>query len=131
MPRIKTLDRDLNRAGLEKRNAEGRSLDFHALRYFFCTQMARSMPIQKVRMLMRHQTMRQTCDLYLDLGIDDIGGDVWTLSPLGLTPPTPEARTGPVEETRAESVVAVCSESARGFPNGALPLAQPGENGQA
>jgi integrase len=82
IPRIRTMHGDLRRAGLTRIDSEGRRLDFHSLRYFFCTQLARSLPIQKVRILMRHQTLRQTCDLYCDLGIDDVAGDIWSLPSL-------------------------------------------------
>lgn len=79
IPRIKTLHRDLSLAKLSRIDDSGRSLDFHSLRYFFCTQLARTLPVQKVRILMRHQTLRQTCDLYLDLGLDDVAEEVWSL----------------------------------------------------
>jgi hypothetical protein len=96
LPRIRTLNRDLARAGIAKRDAEGRQVDFHAFRYFFCTQLARSMPVQKVRVLMRHSTLKQTCDLYLQLGLDDLAEDVWSLPALGgLTNPPEQLGPGP------------------------------------
>lgn len=72
IPRTDTLNRDLRRAKVQKRDAEGRAVDFHALRYFFCTQMARHLPIQTVRLLMRHADIRQTFNLYCDLGLTDL-----------------------------------------------------------
>jgi integrase len=79
LPRTKTVNADLRRAKIEKKDELGRGVDLHSLRYFFCTQLALTMPVQKVRVLMRHQTLRQTCDLYLDLGLDDVADDVWSL----------------------------------------------------
>jgi integrase len=71
IPRTNTLHDDIARAKLARIDAEGRCLDFHALRYFFCTLLARQLPIQVVRLLMRHRDIRQTCNLYMDLGLQD------------------------------------------------------------
>lgn len=79
IPRLKTLDRDLERARVLKTDDLGRHLDFHSFRYFFCTQMAQHLPIQKVRILMRHRDIQTTCNLYLDLGIQDMAESVWNL----------------------------------------------------
>lgn len=93
VPRTKTVNRDIATAKLTKRDEQGRALDLHSLRYFFCTQLALSMPVQKVRVLMRHQTLRQTCDLYLDLGLDDVADDVWSLPRL-LAPTSDRKKPG-------------------------------------
>lgn len=72
IPRTQTLNKDLRRAKIKKKDAEGRLVDFHALRYFFCTQMAKHLPIQTVRLLMRHADIRMTFNLYCDLGLTDL-----------------------------------------------------------
>jgi len=77
--RTATLNSDLVRANISKRDQEDREADFHSLRYFSCTQMARRLPIQKVRLLMRHKDIRTTCNLYMDLGIQDVMEEVWAL----------------------------------------------------
>lgn len=82
VPMLRTLNRDLERAGIPKVDGEGRTLDFHSFRYFFCTLLARHLPIQIVRLLMRHRTIQQTCDLYMDLGLDDASEAMVKLPPL-------------------------------------------------
>jgi integrase len=72
MPRTQTLHKDLQRASIVRIDGEGRHVDFHSLRYFFCTILARRLPIQFVRLLMRHKNIRETCDLYMDLGLSDL-----------------------------------------------------------
>ncbi len=82
MPRTQTLHKDLRRAKIERVDGEGRCLDFHSLRYFFCREMAKRLPIVKVQRLMRHKDIRMTANLYADLGIEDLGEDVWSLPTL-------------------------------------------------
>jgi integrase len=72
VPRSRTFNKDLESAKIPKRDERGRQADFHSLRYFFCTLLARELPIQVVRLLMRHRDIRQTCNLYLDLGLTDV-----------------------------------------------------------
>lgn len=72
IPLPRTLNRDLQRAGIAKRDVAGRQADFHALRYFFCTLAGKSLPIQVVKVLMRHQDIRTTVNLYMDLGLEDV-----------------------------------------------------------
>jgi integrase len=72
MPGHRTLKNDLRHAGIARTDGEGRQLDFHSLRYFFCTMLGRSLPIQTVSRLMRHRDIRTTCNLYLDLGLQDL-----------------------------------------------------------
>ena len=72
MPTHRTLKLDLQKAGIARKDGSGRLVDFHALRYFFCTLLAKSLPIQTVARLLRHRDIRTTCNLYLDLGLSDI-----------------------------------------------------------
>lgn len=76
-PLQQTLNADMAAAGVAKRDAAGRALVFHSFRYFFCARMARVLPIQKVKVLMCHETLQMTADLYLQLDIDDLGAEVW------------------------------------------------------
>jgi integrase len=66
------LNEDLRRAGIVKVTPDGRRVNFHSLRYTFCTLLARVLPIQEVKVFMRHLTLKRTADLYLDLGIQDL-----------------------------------------------------------
>ncbi len=93
IPGCRMLTRDLKRAGIARTDAEGRRVDFHSLRYTFCTMMARVMPIQKVKILMRHRTLQMTADLYCDLGLEDVGEDVWNLPSLFRFPTATGAAT--------------------------------------
>jgi hypothetical protein len=46
------------------------------------TLLARRLPIQTVQRLMRHGDIRRTVNLYLDLGLDDLAGEVAKLPSL-------------------------------------------------
>lgn len=71
-------DNAYRRAGIVKR-VDGRQADFHALRYTFCTLLARTLPIQVVSRLMRHRDIRLTVGLYYDLGIAELTENVGQL----------------------------------------------------
>ena len=77
-----TLHADLERANIPRQDDQGRWADFHSFRYTFCTLLGKAMPIQKVKVLMRHSTIKLTADLYTDLGIEDLGAEVWNLPTL-------------------------------------------------
>ncbi len=64
------------KAGIPKRDADGRQVDFHALRLTFCTMLATRTPIQFVQRMMRHATIGITVGTYLDLGIGDMVAEV-------------------------------------------------------
>ena len=69
VPTLETLKRDLERAGVAYRDAEGRQTDFHSLRYTFCTFLARAgVPIRTAMELMRHKDPRLTLQIYTDAG---------------------------------------------------------------
>jgi integrase len=74
VPIPRTFNRDLKRAGIVKRDEQGRQIDFHSLRYFYCTLTGSKLPIQVVKLLMRHRDIRTTCNLYMDLGLEDVNG---------------------------------------------------------
>lgn len=82
IPRYHTLHKDIENAKIKRFDEEGRQVDFHSLRYFFCTLLVRHLPIQTVRLLMRHRDIRQTCNLYLDLGLTDVAEAVSNLPSL-------------------------------------------------
>ena len=78
----------------------GRHADFHSFRYTFCRLMGEVLPIQIVKVLMRHQTIGLTADLYGKLGIDDLGEKVWTLPSLGIS-----------DDTKQEAAKYCCSQN--------------------
>ena len=82
LPINETLNQDMKKAGIAKTDQTGRVLDFHSLRYTFCTMLAKKLPIQKVMFLMRHKDIRLTANLYLDLGISEATEEEWKLPPL-------------------------------------------------
>lgn len=59
---------DLRAAGIERKNAEGRSLDVHSLRKTFGTLLAQAgVPLTTVQRLMRHASPLLTAKLYIDV----------------------------------------------------------------
>jgi integrase len=59
---------DLEKAGIERIDASGRRLDFHALRYTFATMLARHNVSQRLAQeLMRHSDPRLTANIYTDV----------------------------------------------------------------
>ncbi len=53
--------------------------DFNRFRYTFCTFVGMKLPIQKVKILMRHSTIQRTANLGIDLVHEEIGENVWAL----------------------------------------------------
>src|SRR5262249_52885865 len=72
VPNWRTMTRDLKKAGVARVDAEGKHADFHSLRYFFATEMSKRVPMQVVSKLMRHKSIKQTMDLYAELGLRDL-----------------------------------------------------------
>lgn len=79
IPDHETFNRDVKRAGVEKRDASGRDINPHSLRYFFATELGKRLPIQLVSKLLRHSNISITCKVYLDLGIQDMAESVQSL----------------------------------------------------
>lgn len=74
-----TFLQDLEAAGVPRHDAAGRVADWHSLRYLFCTQLAKTLPIQTVSRLMRHKDIKLTVKVYLDLGLADVAEQLETL----------------------------------------------------
>jgi integrase len=77
-----TFNRHLERAGIQKISEDGRRLNFHSLRYTFCTLLAGKLPLKAVQRFMRHASLKQTADLYLQLELDSLLDQVIDLPPL-------------------------------------------------
>ncbi|MCP5522347.1 MAG: site-specific integrase [Verrucomicrobiales bacterium] len=68
VPSIEKLRSDLKKAGIEAEDADGRRLDFHALRYTYATNLARAGVAPRVAMeMLRHSDMRLTNTTYTDV----------------------------------------------------------------
>jgi integrase len=81
-PDTRSRHRDLKRAGITRIGEDGRCVDFHSLRYLFCTMLARRIPIGTVQLLMRHRDIRLTVNIYRDLSLTDIAEQVLRLPKL-------------------------------------------------
>ena len=77
-----TFNVHLGNAGIVKVAEDGRRLNFHSLRYTFCTLLAGKLPLKAVQRLMRHASLKQTADLYLQLDLDSLIDQVIDLPPL-------------------------------------------------
>lgn len=70
VPKIDTLKRDLERAGIPRIDAKGKRVDFHALRHTLGTNLALAGTAPRVAMeAMRHSDMRRTTKTYTDTGM--------------------------------------------------------------
>lgn len=75
-----TLKRDLKRAGIAYRDAGGRVVDFHALRYTFITSLAKAgVHPAKAQRLARHSTIALTMNVYTQLDVEDLRDAVASL----------------------------------------------------
>jgi len=78
----KVFDADLKEAEIVKKDAQGRTLDIHALRHSFCTLVAQSgVNMQTAQRLMRHSTPAMTAK-YTHLTLTDLGDAMATLPKL-------------------------------------------------
>ncbi len=72
---IKIFDRDLEFAGIPKKDDQGRVLDIHALRMSLGTNLLRNgVPLVNVQKIMRHSTPTLTANLYTDVSLLDLHG---------------------------------------------------------
>ncbi len=95
---VKILNRDLEAAGIPKRDDRGRTLDVHALRTTFGTHLSKAgVPLRTAQAAMRHSSPMLTANIYTDPKLLDIQGAVEalpelkldaTVTPLTGTPPT-------------------------------------------
>jgi integrase len=77
VPRVKTLRKDLSRAGIVFIDESGRRLDFHALRMTFGTMLAiNRVPITNAMHLMRHSDPKLTMKTYTDVSQLELAGSI-------------------------------------------------------
>jgi integrase len=101
LPKISTLYEDLERAGIARKDDRGRHADFHCFRYLFCKTVGQKLPIQKVKVLMRHLTLQMTADLYGQLEMEDVAEEVWDLPNLFQERPKDAVKGGTPANTPA------------------------------
>ncbi len=86
IPLVRTFYRDLDAAGIARKDESGRSVDLHALRHTFGTLLARSGVAPRTAMdLMRHADIRLTTAIYQHLDLVDTAGAVNRLPTVSAT----------------------------------------------
>ena len=104
VPKLKTFYRDLRQAGINPKGADGRCVDFHALRVSFGTMLAMNgVSVRAAMALMRHTDIRLTTRVYTDESQLDLQGAVAGLP--DLTEPTKPAGTEPAAAGAAETAI--------------------------
>ncbi|MCA8991374.1 MAG: tyrosine-type recombinase/integrase [Planctomycetaceae bacterium] len=79
----KMLKRDMVRAGICAKDAQGRTLDFHSLRYTFVSNLAKGkVHPSQAQKLARHSDINLTMSVYTDLSVDDLRDAIDTLPTL-------------------------------------------------
>lgn len=81
VPCRRTVRQDFAAAGVGP-GSDGKAVNFHSLRYFFCQELAKVLPVQVVKELMRHKSITTTVDLYARLGLADLADRVRELPPI-------------------------------------------------
>lgn len=80
----KILNRDLEAAGIAKRDDRGRVVDVHAFRHTFGTQLCRAgVPLRTAQAAMRHSSPELTAQTYVDPVLLDVAGAIDALPRLG------------------------------------------------
>jgi integrase len=86
---VRILDRDLNLAGIPKRDERGRTVDVHALRHTFGTLLSKGgVTPRTAQAAMRHSDVNLTMNTYTDPKLLDVAGAMEALPalPLGTGP---------------------------------------------
>ncbi len=82
---VRILDRDLQQAGIPKRDERGRTVDVHALRHTFGTLLSKGgVSPRTAQAAMRHSTIALTMNTYTDPKLLDVAGAVEALPALPL-----------------------------------------------
>ena len=81
----KVLNRDIEVAGIPKKDERGRTVDVHAMRMTFATLLSKGGVAPKVAQIaLRHSDIRLTMQTYTDSKLFDIAGALDSLPPLSL-----------------------------------------------
>ncbi|MCD4823867.1 MAG: site-specific integrase [Phycisphaerae bacterium] len=74
---LKAFDKDLEHAGIGKRDERGRTVDLHALRHTFGTHLAMAGVAPRTAMAaMRHSSLELTMNVYTDPALLDVAGAI-------------------------------------------------------
>ena len=89
----KILNRDLDAAGIPKRDDRGRTIDVHALRHTFGTMLSKAgVPPRVAQAAMRHSSIDLTMNVYTDPRLLDVQGAVESLPSMSDTSDPTENR---------------------------------------
>jgi integrase len=89
---VKILNRDMDAAGIPKRDDRGRTIDVHALRHTFATHLVAAGVAPRVaQAALRHSSLELTMQLYTDPRLLDVAGALAALPALPTTESMPEA----------------------------------------
>jgi integrase len=90
---VKILDRDLEVAGIPKRDERGRTIDMHALRHSFGSHLSRGgVAPRTAQAAMRHKKIDMTMNVYTDPTLLDVYGALDALPTLSLDTQKPSRR---------------------------------------
>ena len=82
---VKIFDRDIELAGIPKRDDRGRTVDVHSLRTTFATLLSRGgVPLRTAQAAMRHSDPSLTANVYTDPQLLDVAGALDSLPALPL-----------------------------------------------
>jgi integrase len=85
VPKMKTFQKDLSKAGIVVVDESGRRMDFHALRGTFCTMLAvNQVPLADAMHLMRHSDPKLTMKIYTDASQLELGNSMAKLPAITL-----------------------------------------------
>jgi integrase len=80
---LKVFNRDLDAAGIQKRDERKRTVDLHAMRTTFGTMLSKSgVPPRVAQQLMRHSDIRLTMGVCTDPKLFDLQGAIGSLPPV-------------------------------------------------
>jgi integrase len=70
VPRSELFREHLKTAGIDKKDSQGRVVDFHSFRHTFCTYLHRAgVPLREAMELMRHSDVKLTMKIYADTSL--------------------------------------------------------------
>lgn len=112
---VRILNRDLNAAGIDKRDERGRTLDVHALRHSFGTLLSKGgVAPRTAQAAMRHSSIDLTMNVYTDPKLLDVYGALDSLPSLDLdSSPSTEHQT--MRATGTHDATAFAGATAKSF----------------
>lgn len=93
-PKIITFYKDLNSAGIDRKDKQGRIVDFHSLRHTLATNCARNnVPLRTAMEVMRHSDIRLTTKTYTDASLLPTADAIDSLPKFNINPEIKSAKT--------------------------------------